>query len=291
MKNTKFFLILLMATMLTLNISAQVGTQASPSLDEVDGVMMPNSGRMLDFESVFTVDNILENVPVDLSVAGKPLAVVAAGVITLFGVKGLWAFWDALTNDEPSFAALINNRFVNKATSIGVQALPYSPGLISWPLFRSIDNALYKRTVLGMYENAYKLFARVAKEVADDNMAGLVFTQKDRVLVEAQLRFRNVGNALTSAQDTFSKQADDLAKSLTLVKQALKKATEDEEVNACVDLKKAIELLFKTVNERRVCLATAVNIQTEKQAQAAALAARLGANRPVAPVMAPMNHV
>lgn len=291
MKNTKLVLALLMITMLTLNISAQAGTQGGASLDEVDGVMMPNSGRMLNFESVFTVDNLLEQVPVDLSVAGKPLAAVAAGVVTLFGVKGLWAFWDALTSDEPSFDSLINNRFVNKATSLGVQALPYSPGLVSLPLFRSIDNALYKRTVLGMYEGAYKLFVRVAKEIADDNTAGLVFTQKDRVLVEAQLRFRNVGNALTAAQDTFSKQADDLAKALALVKQALKKATDDEEVNACVDLKKAIELLFKTVNERRVCLATAVNIQTEKQAQAAVLAARLGANRPVAPVMPPMNHV
>ncbi|QQR49537.1 hypothetical protein IPF37_01685 [bacterium] len=268
MKNTKLFLALLMVTMLSIHTSVS----ATAQVVEVDGVMMPSAERKLNFESVFTIDNLANQVPVDMTVAGKPLAAFAAGVVTLFGVKGLWAFWDALANQEVSLSVLIDNALVNKATELSVAAAPYSPGLMCWPIFSAIDNVLYRRTTLGLYESAYKLFAQVAKEISNDNIAGFLFTQKDRIVIEAQLRFGGEENAMRTAQNVAGRQADDLMNALTLVKKALHKAKDDAEVNACVDLKKAIELLYKTVNDRRMSIASAFNAQAEKAAERARVA-------------------
>ncbi|MBY0353929.1 hypothetical protein K2W90_06210 [Candidatus Babeliales bacterium] len=294
MKHTKFFSAFAVVAMLSLGLSVQAASYV-PQVVEVDGVSRPHPERALD------TDGVLEQLALPASVA-KPIAVVAAVVVTTLGLHGVWwvgndvidkfTRWKKVCTDTSGAATTCSDAFdplrwtgekLTSAKELAVNYGPYTPGIIALPIFRYIEKAIYKKTVLGLYERANALFAGVADTVASDNLAERSFDNEATVMAQVQAKFRTAPQPLTEAHTTFARQAKELEDALLIIKQALKKASNDEEVAACVDLKRSIELLYVVMNRRIDAVIAATNAEAERveraraDAQARAEAARRAA--------------
>ncbi|MBX9830976.1 hypothetical protein K2X40_03385 [Candidatus Babeliales bacterium] len=279
MKHKKFFSALALVTMLSLGFAVQAASYV-PQVVEVDGVSRPHPDRALD------TDGVLEQLALPASVA-KPVAVLTALVVTTLSLNGVWwagndvmQKWNdwydmsGICKDPKDITKTIScskfrpmdwaGKKLTSAKELAVNYGPYTPGIMALPVFKYIEKAIYKRTVLGLYERAHALFAGVADTVASDNLAERRFDHEDTVTAQAQAKFRTAPQPIIEAQNTFTRQAKELEDALVIVKQALKKASNDEEVAACVDLKRSIELLYVVMNRRIDAVIGAINAEAER---------------------------